>query len=160
MMKPATMFPFLLLLLACAIVPAYAQVDADSANDEAAIRALQEQLRLGVLNRDSEALGRLWSEDFMVNSPFNQVAPNAAVVLDLMRQGLIHYTSFEVRIEHIRIDDDIAIVMGGETVQPTGSAPLAGQTVQRRFTHVWRRDDGEWRLIARHANNVIPAPSE
>lgn len=150
----------LLLLFSCATAPKSTQVDAGTANDEATIRALEEQERLGVLNRDSEALERIWSEHFMVNSPFNQVAPNASVVLDLMRQGLIHYTSFERRIEHIRIEGGIAIVMGGETVQPTGSAPLAGQTVQRRFTHVWRRDAGAWHLIARHANNVIPVPPD
>jgi hypothetical protein len=45
--------------------------------------------------------------------------------------------------------------MGAETVRPIGKAPLAGQTVKRRFTNIWSREGGTWRLIARHAN-VIP----
>jgi hypothetical protein len=45
--------------------------------------------------------------------------------------------------------------MGGETIQPIGNAPQAGQTVQRRFTHVWKNEEGVWRLVARHAN-IIP----
>ena len=43
-------------------------------------------------------------------------------------------------IEFIRIDRNIAIVMGAETVQPIGDAPLAGKTVQRRFTNIWKKD--------------------
>lgn len=149
--------PLLLLVVGCATVGPAAQTRASIAADEASIRAFEEQERQGILNRDSQALQRIWSEHFMVNSPFNQVSPDAGVVLDLMRQGLIHYSSFERRIEHLRIDGDIAIVMGAETVRPTGNAPLAGQTVQRRFTHIWRRDGGTWRLIARHANNIPPS---
>jgi ketosteroid isomerase-like protein len=72
-----------------------------------------------------------------------------------MRKGLIHYSSFERRIERLRIDGDIALVTGGETIQPIGDAPQAGQTVQRRFTHVWKKEAGAWRLVARHAN-IIP----
>lgn len=44
------------------------------------------------------------------------------------------YSSFERKIEFIRIDGDFAIIMGAETVKPIGEAFLAGKTVQRRFT--------------------------
>lgn len=88
--------------------------------DEQVIRSLEEQERMGVLNQDFQALEQLWSEHFMVNAPINQVTPNRSVVLDIFRQGLTHYTSFDRSIEHIHIDGDIAIVMGAETVQPTG----------------------------------------
>lgn len=133
----------------------FAQEAQDAAGaDEMTIRSLEEQVRVGVLNRDPQALQLVWSEHFMVNAPANRVSPNRGVVLDRMRQGLIHYSSYETRIEQLRIDGDIAIVMGAETVQPIGKAPLAGQTVQRRFTHVWKRQGGRWLLIARHANVV------
>jgi ketosteroid isomerase-like protein len=26
--------------------------------------------------------------------------------------------------------------------------------LQRRFTHVWRKTSGTWRLVARHANDI------
>jgi hypothetical protein len=136
----------LLLLAACTtVIP-----------DEATIRSLEEQERMGVLNQDVQALERVWSEQFMVNTPTNQVSPNRSVVVDLVEQGIIHYSSFERSIEQIRFNGDIAIVMGGETVQPTGNAPLAGQTVERRFTHIWKYDGATWRLVARHANDIIP----
>lgn len=124
--------------------------------DDSVIRSLEEQERLAVLNRDSQALQRLWAEEFIVNSPVNQISPNRAVVLDLMRQGRIHYSTLERRIEQLRVAGDLAIVMGGETVQPIATAAGAPPPVQRRFTHIWRREAGAWRLIARHANNVPP----
>ena len=39
-------------------------------------------------------------------------------------------------------------------VQPIGDAPLAGKTVQRRFTNIWKKDGNTWCAIARHANVV------
>ena len=148
--------PCLLLLLGCASAAPANQLAVDSTGVEATIRSLEEQERLAVLKQDSQALQRLWSERFMVNSPLNQIAPSRSVVLGFLQQGLMHYSSFERRIEQIRFDGVVAIVMGGETVQPIGNAPLAGQTVQRRFTHVWKHEQGAWHLIARHANNVTP----
>jgi ketosteroid isomerase-like protein len=121
-----------------------------------AIRSLEEQERAAVLAQDFAALERIWNKDFIVNTPGNVIAPNRAVVLDNFRQGRAQYTSFERRIEEVRIGGDIAIVMGGETVRPTGNAPRAGETVVRRFTHVWKWDGSGWTLIARHANNVGP----
>ena len=132
-----------------------AQSSGPAGEDEATIRSLEEQGRLGVLKRDTLALKSVWSENFMVNAPANRIAPNRGVVFGLIASGMIHYASFESMIERVRVDRDIAIVMGAETVRPTGSAPLAGETVRRRFTHLWQKDEGRWRLIARHAH-VIP----
>ena len=126
------------------------------ADEEAAIRSLEEQTRSAVLNRDTLALTSVWSENFVVNAPANRVVPSRRAVFDLIRQGVIHYSSFEATIEHIHMDGDLAIVMGAESVRPIGRAPLAGQTVKRRFTHVWRKGNGGWRLIARHANIIPP----
>jgi len=149
---------FLLLsLLGCMTSPA-SRSAVELSGAEADIRSLENEERLAVLGRDAQALQRLWSERFTVNSPMNRIAPNRSAVLQLVQQGLISYSSFERRIEEIRIDGNLAIVMGGETVQAAGNAPLAGQTIQRRFTHVWKHEQGEWRLIARHANNMNASP--
>lgn len=148
--------PFLALLVACSGVAPAVHPALDPVTAEATIRSLEEQERVAVLNNDTGALERLWAERFMVNAPINQVAPNRGVVMQSVKQGMIRYASFERRIEQVRFDGDIAIVMGGETVQPIGNTPLAGRTLQRRFTHLWKHEQGAWRLIARHANNVMP----
>jgi ketosteroid isomerase-like protein len=123
-------------------------------SDEAVIRSLEKRVTASVLRRDTAALRSVWSEHFMVNSPRNMVAPDRRTVFALMYQGIIHYASFESTIEHLRVDSDFAIVMGRETVRPTGKAPLAGQTVQRRFTHFWRKQGDQWLVLARHAHMV------
>lgn len=137
--------------------PAMAQEPSAATPEEAAIRALEERVRLGVLARDTSALREVWAPTFAVNAPINRVTPSRAVVFDLLTQGLVHYSSYETTIEFLRVDGPLAVVMGAEVVRPTGKAPHAGETVQRRYTHIWRKDDGSWLLVARHANIVVPA---
>ncbi len=147
----------LLLLAGCAFPNAGVQSSAPRAQ-EATILVREEQNRVAALNRDYDALEDIWSEQLMVNNPGNQVAPNRDAVFAIFRSGVAHYSSYETNIESVRIDGDIAIVMGGETVMPIGNAPRAGQTVRRRFTNIWRNEAGTWRLWARHANVIAPLP--
>lgn len=60
------------------------------------------------------------------------------------------------KVEFVRIDGDFAFVMGLETLEPIADAPSAGlaarQTVQRRFTNIWKKEASTWRLFARLAN--------
>jgi ketosteroid isomerase-like protein len=128
----------------------------DSAT-EATVRALDDQERRAALDHDYAALERLWSEHFLVNAPTNTILPNRSAVLEHFRKGMTTRSSYERSVEHVRVDGDIAIVMGAETLKPTDQAPFAGQTVQRRFTNIWKKEkDNQWRLWARHANWIAP----
>src|SRR5690242_1440294 len=123
-------------------------------SEEDVIRQLEEQERQAVLSEDVAALERLWAEEFIVNNPQNKISASREEVLALVKRGLIRYTAFERRIESIRFNADIAIVMGAEIVEPVGDTPRAGGTVERRFTNIWRKHGTEWHLIARHANVI------
>ena len=128
--------------------------------DEEQVRFLDDQERLAALQRDTLALERLWSDDFAVNAPNNQVVVGRhAVVETFVGSGVIDFSRFERQIEFIRADGAYVIIMGLETVEPISDAPgaglVAGQTIQRRFTNIWKNEEGTWRLFARHAN-VIP----
>jgi ketosteroid isomerase-like protein len=125
-------------------------------SEEDTIRQLEEQERQAVRNEDVAALERLWSEEFIVNNPQNKITMSRGDALALVKRGLIRYAAFERRIEAIRFYDDIAIVMGAETVEPVGDAPRAGSIVERRYTNIWRKKDSTWRMIARHANVIAP----
>jgi ketosteroid isomerase-like protein len=131
---------------------------ADAVAEESTLRALEDEERLAVLNRDFAALERLWSEQFTVNHPRNAVAPDRAAVLEMFRKGVANYAAFERTIDAIRLSGDHAVVMGGETVKPIESAGLAGKTVDRRYTNVWRREGGAWRLFARQATVTSVSP--
>jgi len=143
----------LLLLLLVQPLALRAQESAP-ANTESTIRALEEQERVSVLNEDLAALERLWSDRLMVNNPQNAISPDRATVLDLVRRGSIRYSRFDRQIEAIRVQGDIAIVMGSEIITRNAEVAAAQPAVNRRFTHVWRQSNGAWQLVARHANMV------
>lgn len=148
--------PILSLLLFGATLPLVAHSQERPAEVADTIRALEEQARKAVLDEDTAALERLWSEQFLVNNPQSQVLASRRDVLERVKRGLIRYSKFERRIEAIRQYGEVVIVMGAEEVVPIGKAPRAGQTVRRRFTNVWQKEAGAWRMIARHAN-VLPS---
>jgi hypothetical protein len=148
----------LLLLLSMPLgVVAMAQ---DRSADEEHVRSLDDQERIAALKRDIPALERLWSEQFTVNAPNNQVVVGRRAVLDtFVRAGVINFSIFERQVEFIRADGAFVIIMGLETVEPISDAPsaglVAGHTIKRRYTNIWKNEGGTWRLFARHAN-VIP----
>jgi ketosteroid isomerase-like protein len=128
--------------------------------DEERVRRLDDQERIATLNRDLPAMERLWSDDLTVNAPNSRVVVGKRAVLDtFVQSGIINFSLFERRIEHIRADGPYVFIMGLETVKPNRDAPsaglVAGQTVERRFTNIWKNEAGTWRLFSRHAN-VIP----
>lgn len=130
--------------------------------DEATVRELDDQERSAALRRDAAALERLWSDDFTVNAPNNAVVIGKRAVLDtFVRSGVIDFAAFDRSYEFVRMDEGFAFLMGLETLLPNVDAPAAGlkagRTVQRRFTNIWKKEPGGWRLFARHAN-VLPIP--
>jgi ketosteroid isomerase-like protein len=134
----------------------------DRLADEARVRSLDAEERLAALRRDVPALERLWSEQITVNAPTNQVVVGRQAVLDaFVHSQVINFSRFERTIEFVRTDGGFVFIMGLEMVTPITDAPnaglVAGRTVHRRFTNVWKNEDGTWRLFARHAN-VIATP--
>jgi ketosteroid isomerase-like protein len=126
---------------------------------EVLVPRLDAELAQAVLRGDIAALERLFDDDFVVTHPRGGIHERAAV-LDLVRKGQIRYTSYEQKVESIRVWSDVAVTVGSETVVPdVVGRPDRGQTVPRRYTHVWRKGPGGWRLKVRHASLVPPAPA-
>ena len=142
-----------ILLVATIIALTTSLVSGQSAkqNDsiEQEIRTLDLAHADAVLRGDLAALDKLWTEDFKVNSPFNEI--NKA---DRIRTGAVTYSLFVREPESILIHGNTIIVMGRETVIPKGNSPDAGKTINRRYTNIWMKRKGKWRLIARHANVI------
>ena len=79
------------------------------------------------------------------------------MAMEALKLGYIDYTSYEQKIEEIKIVENIGIVMGLEIVMPTGLTGQTGTTEKRRFTDVWMYKNSRWSMIARQATNI---PSE
>jgi ketosteroid isomerase-like protein len=120
---------------------------------EEEIKKLEQMEVQAILAKDTLALKKIWDENFVVNAPNNQVVeakPNSVdrPVLSQARTG------FTREVEYLNVRGDNAISMGSETVIPGGNLPNSGQAVKRRFTHIWMKVDGKWKLAVRHANVV------
>ena len=63
-------------------------------------------------------------------------------------------SSFELEIEKISFVNGLAVVMGQETLMPTGATLNAGKTITRRFTNVWIKDEEGWKITVRQATII------
>lgn len=127
--------------------------NAQTSNTEKEIRQLEKAQCDAIVQHDTATLYKLWADDLTVNSPSNDVVKLETAKFAI-RNGFIDYSLFESNLEEIMIFKDMVITMGSEKIKPIGKAPMAGHTVNRRYTQVWMKRNGEWKLVARHANLV------
>ena len=143
----------LILLVAIVTIIAIGSVSGQSAKQKVAIEQEIRKLDLAhadaILRGDLAALDKLWTKDFKVNNPFNEIDK-----ADRIRTGAVTYSSFVREPESIQVHKNTVIVMGRETAVPKGDSPDAGKTINRRYTNIWMKREGKWRLIARHASVI------
>ncbi len=121
---------------------------------ESEIRRLENLEREAVLKGDTLVLfDKIWSPDMVINTPNNFVG-TVERTKALLRSGGLNYLSFERNIEKITFNNNVAIVMGAETIKPQGKQDNAGKVVTRRFTNVWMYTNNNWSIIARHATII------
>lgn len=140
-----------LLVAACATTPAVT---------EGYIRELeQQQARLAIAG-DRAALEQLFAPGFRVINPSGAIVTKAELLDVLAGGGPSPYRSATYETSDVHVNGSLAWSVGLETVVFARDAlgARAGQTVQRRITHVWEKQGGQWRLVLRHATNVVPPP--
>jgi ketosteroid isomerase-like protein len=118
------------------------------------VRNLNAEEVAAFLNNDPKAMARVWSDDFVVTNPLNKFVSKQQV-LGMVQSGFLVITSYDRRIEYVRVYGDTVIVAGSETVVWGGKMPNAGKTEHLRFTGVWMKQQGRFQEVARHAN-VVP----
>jgi ketosteroid isomerase-like protein len=121
--------------------------------DEALVRKLEEAERVAILKGDTLALANLMSRKIVVQNPENTIV-GFPQVMERIKGGKINYAAFERQIDRITFANNIAVVMGLETIIPQGETQNAGKTVKRRFTNIWTRENKSWKLTARQATIV------
>ena len=100
----------------------------------------------GTVNADNQRM----SSTFVVSMPDGSVVKGAEI-LKRFAAGTMRYDRIDQRIDYAGSHGpDIVVLMGEETVV-AGTGPAAGKPVRRRFTDVFRRENGEWRHDLRHA---------
>jgi uncharacterized protein DUF4440 len=118
-----------------------------SSNWQQDVLAREEENRAAFLAADTATLDGLWTDDFAVNSPIN-VVNDKRRTMALLEAGRIRHTSLSQKVEHMYRHGDVVVVMGSDQV----TDPPDDTVTHRRFTNLWRLEQGEWRCFARHAN--------
>jgi len=143
------------LLLALVAAPAFAQNVPWA--DDPAVQEVLEMRRRGI---EAMTSGRIsaeterYSSTFVANAPSNRVV-RGEEMLALFESGNLRYESVEQHLEYAGSHGpDIVVLMGEEIVVPGEGMPDAGRRVRRRFTDVFRKENGEWRHDLRHSHVV------
>jgi Domain of unknown function (DUF4440) len=123
-------------------------------------RSVQEVLELrrqgiaAMTSTGPTATSERYSSTFVANTPGNAVVTGERM-LERFARGAVSYASVEQHLEYAGSHGpDIVVLMGEEVVVPGPGAQDAGKRIHRRFTDVFRKENGEWRHDLRHANVV------
>jgi hypothetical protein len=124
--------------------------------DEKDIRRLDSLEVVSFLKADTVTLEKsVWSPNYVVANPFNKIV-TIPQIMALMKNQKIAQAVFVRTIERITFNQNVAIVMGIEVPDKSSASAGVAQNVlfKRRFTNIWMKNDGQWRLIARQASNI------
>ena len=116
------------------------------------IRQLDQERIQAQIDADRVALDRLYADDFIGIGPSGTVRAKPQVLSD--------FTSGDLKFQSITTDD-VQVRVYGNTAVETGLSTMIGQdkgkVVPRdnRFTRVWVKQQGRWRLVANHYSLLI-----
>ncbi len=121
--------------------------------DIAEVEDIERKLNDSILADDAAAFAAAFGEGCLVHAPNNRIN-EAKDAIALFDAGMIAYSSFEQHVERRAKLGDYVVTMGEEVMVPKGKAFHAGKTVRRRFTDVWGRENGAWKLKLRQATII------
>jgi len=119
---------------------------------EQTIRQLDKERIQAQINADTVALDRIYADDFIGVGPSGTVRTKAQVISDFT-SGDLKFQSITTDEVQVRVYENTAVEIGLSTMlgQDKGKA-VPGNT---RFTRVWVRQQGRWRLVANHYSSRI-----
>jgi ketosteroid isomerase-like protein len=119
---------------------------------EQVIRKLDNERIQAQIHADVAALERIYADDFIGVGPSGTVRTKPQVISD--------FTSGDLRFQSITTDDVRVRVYGNAAVE-TGLSTMNGQDKgnavphDTRFTRVWVKQHGSWRLVANHYSSIV-----
>jgi ketosteroid isomerase-like protein len=116
------------------------------------IRQLDHERIQAQIGADRAALDRIYADDFIGIGPSGTVRTKPQVLSD--------FTSGNLKFQSITTDD-VQVRVYGNTAVEIGRSTMKGQDnnkavpVDNRFTRVWVKQHGRWRLVANHYSLLI-----
>ena len=95
-----------------------------------------------------------YSSTFVANTPGSSVV-NGEQMQAAFASGNVRYAAVEMTLDYAGSHGpDIVVLMGEEIVVPGEGTRNAGERIRRRFTDIFRKENGEWRHDVRHSSVV------
>jgi hypothetical protein len=119
---------------------------------EQVIRQLDYERIQAQIGANALALNRIYADDFIGIGPSGTVRTKSQVISD--------FTSGDLKFQSINTDD-VRVRVYDNTAAETGRSTMIGQdkgkAVPRdnRFTRVWIKQVGRWRLVANHYSPLV-----
>ena len=158
-----TVFRITLMVLLLGATPqAYPGDDTNA--DSPAVKAalgIQDQLLEYLLAGDTKSFEELISQEFAASDPSNTIRHRDDLVA-LVASGRLKYESIDISIDYAaQLGEDIVVVMGTESTKQS-AIPVDGElrntalvnTLNRRFTNVYRKEQGAWRLSIKQSTII------
>jgi uncharacterized protein (TIGR02246 family) len=144
-----TLVTAVLALTATSIAPGQEQsaTKDQTSSVEQAIRQVDKERIQAQISADAVALDRIYADDFIGVGPSGTVRTKAQVISDFT-SGSLKFQSITTAEVQVRVYENTAV----ETGLSTMSGQDKGKAVPRdtRFTRVWVKQKGQWRLVANH----------
>jgi len=133
------------------MVSVYAQNRTDTGKLEKEVLEVDTQRADAYVNGDVATLERILADDVSYVHPTGKIETKAEVIAGFKAQDR-KYKSIKRDDVVVRIYGNTAIVTGRNTI----SAEYQGKNydVQNRFTRVYVKQAGKWRLVAHHGSNI------
>ena len=114
---------------------------------EETIKKLDNERIQAQIHADQAALDRIYAEDFIGVGPSGTVRTKPQVIADFTA-GSLKFQSITTEEVQVRVYENTAVETGLSTMDGQDK----GKTVPRdtRFTRVWVKQQGRWRLVANH----------
>lgn len=146
-MKRSLMMGGLLLFAAISVHAQHSQVGVVEQ-----IRKLDQERIKAQISADSAALDRLYADDFIGIGPSGTVRTKKEVLSDFA-SGSLKFQSITTADVRIRVYGDAAVETGLSTMKGQDAEKVVPE--ENRFTRVWIKQGGRWRLVANHYSNLV-----
>lgn len=139
--------PVIAVVILAAMSIALGQRQSARRNVEQTIRRLDKERIQAQVHADAEALDRIYADDFIGVGPSGTVRTKPQVIAD--------FTSHDLKFQSITTEE-VQVRVYGNTAVETGRSTMTGQDKGKdvprdtRFTRVWVKQQGRWRLVANH----------
>jgi len=114
---------------------------------EQAIKQLDNERIRAQIEADAVALDRIYADDFIGVGPSGTVRTKSQVISDFT-SGDLKFQSIVTDEVQVRVYDNAAVETGLSTM--TGQDKGKAVPNDTRFTRVWVKLQGRWRLVANH----------